>query len=281
MSEALALNEFDRSRLVALVRHHTGLIVDPAKLGLLVAKAWPRLQAEGLQEVGQLPTILGEGPASARLWLAFIPALTVNETYFRREAAQLDAFATEVLPDLRHRAALERRPIRLLSAGCATGEEAYTLAALIQEAGVGGEVLGVDLDPEALAIAEAGHYGVNALRGLGDAWRERLLDPVEAKRWVVKGALRQAVRFRQLNLMQVEEQLAGERFDAIFCRNVLIYFDRDTQLKVVQQLRSLLRPEACLFLGHSEIFFDQDLGLEPVVAEAACWFRKSQGAHHA
>lgn len=275
MNEAPLLNDADRALLAAQVRRHTGLLVDATKLGLAVAKAWPKLKAEGLREASHLAQALAEGPAASRLWLALIPAITINETYFRREARQLDAFASEVLPQLRQRAWAEGRRVRVLSAGCATGEEAYSLADLLVAAG-GGEVLGVDLDQEALAVAEGGLYGPNALRGLGEAWRDRLLEPVEAGRWRVKPALRQSVRFRHTNLLEAAEALALERFDAIFCRNVLIYFDRETQLQVLRQLGALLVPGGCLFLGHSEILFEQELGLEPVIAEAGCWFRKGQ-----
>jgi chemotaxis protein methyltransferase CheR len=277
VNEGVDWSEADRAHMSGLVQEHLGLVVDGAKLAMALARAWPKLHAAGVPTPGELPRALARGSAGDPLWSALIPALTINETYFRREANQLEGFAKEVLPGLRQRAWAEKRPLRLLSAACATGEEAYSLAEILGGPGtLGDEVLGIDLDPEALAIAEAGQYGPNSLRGLSEAWRDRILAPVGPQRWGVRPALHGMVRFAQVNLLQVGERLQWQRFDAIFCRNVLIYFDKATQLEVVRQLRGLLHPDSCLFLGHSEIFFDQELGMEPVIAESACWFRKDK-----
>lgn len=277
VNEGVDWSEAERAQMAASVQRHLGLIVDGAKLALALARAWPRLQAGGVPSPAHLPRILAQGLAGDPIWAALIPAITINETYFRREAKQLEGFAKEVLPGLRQRAWAQRRPLRLLSAACATGEEAYSLAEILGGPGsLGDEVLGLDLDPEALAIAEAGTYGPNSLRGLSEDWRDRLLAPAGPQRWTVRPALRGMVRFAQVNLLEVGDRLLGQRFDAIFCRNVLIYFDKPTQLEVVRQLRGLLHPDSCLFLGHSEIFFDQELGMEPVIAESACWFRRGE-----
>jgi chemotaxis methyl-accepting protein methylase len=140
-----------------------------------------------------------------------------------------------------------------------------------------GRVLGVDIDPEALAIAEAAIYGPNSFRGIDPAWRDARFDPLELGRYRVGALQREPVEFQRANLLHVERDLAGQRFDAIFCRNVLIYFDRPTQLAVLAQLRRLLVPGGFMFLGHSEMFFDVDLGLAVRSTQRATMYQLTEG----
>jgi chemotaxis protein methyltransferase CheR len=256
-----ALKPEDVTQLQELIKSHCGLRVDAVKLDHSLYRAWPTLVAMG---VGEVPALVRQLAANApRLWAAFLPFLTINETYFLREPKQLEDFVELAVPELRARAAGRAAPgLRVLSAACSTGEEVYTLAMLMTDAGVRGRVLGVDIDPEALAIAEGASYGPNSFRGVDPAWRAQRFAEVGANRWQVSASYRELASFQRVNLLAAETALAGQRFDAIFCRNVLIYFDRPTQLSVLQQLRRMLVPGGYLFLGHSEMFFDVDLGLE-------------------
>jgi chemotaxis protein methyltransferase WspC len=138
-------------------------------------------------------------------------------------------------------------------------------------------VTGFDIDPQALATAEAGVYGANAFRGVGPAWRDARFTAAGPTTWRVKAGCGEPVSFRQGNLLHVGAALGAERFDAIFCRNVLIYFDRPTQLAVIHQLRGLLVPGGCLFLGHSEMFFNEDLGLEMVATARSTMYQLKDG----
>ena len=101
-----------------------------------------------------------------------------------------------------------------------------------------------------------------------------MLEPAGPDRWRLREPVRERVSFRRLNLLTVGAALRGQRFEAIACRNVLIYFDRETQLAVVRQLRELLAPGGCLLLGHSEMFFNVDLGLVPLHTARATLYQR-------
>ena len=270
-SPLVATGEIEK--LQALIKRYAGLRVDARKLEYSLQRAWPTLSAMGVQDV---PALVRELSFFAgRTWAAFLPFLTINETYFLRESKQLEFFLAHGLADLQARAARRGSlALNVLSAACSTGEEPYTLAVLLADAGVRSRVLGVDIDPEALRKAEAALYPPNAFRGVDPAWRDRHFDPLAPEQWWVKAPYRELVQFRRANLLHAETELAGRQFDAIFCRNVLIYFDRETQLRVIHQLGRLLVPGGCLFLGHSELFFDMDLGLTAVSTPHATMYRR-------
>lgn len=251
----------ETEKLQALIKSYCGIKVEPRKLEFCLQRAWPKLAALGVADLAGLIRELNF--MAGRAWAVLLPFVTINETYFMRENRQLDYFLDEALPGLRERAARRGASmLQVLSAACSTGEEAYTLAMLLGERNVDCRITGVDIDPEALAKAEAAVYGPNAFRGVDPEWRARHFEPLDEKSWWVNRADRERVGFRRVNLLNIEEGLAGRRYDAIFCRNVLIYFERATQQAVIHQLARLLVPGGCLFLGHSELFFDLDLGLK-------------------
>ena len=268
-----ALTEAECDALRELIRSHCGLRVEGYKLEYALAAAWPSLREAGIGDVGGLIRALSSPAAS--LWTGFLPFVTVNETYFMREPRQLDEFMARALPELRARAA-ERGELWLnvLSAPCSTGEEPYSLAMALADAHVPVRIMGADIDAVALARAERGVYGANAFRAVDEAWRDAHFVAQGNGLWSVAPAYRGAVLFKPLNLLAAAATLPGRRFDTIFCRNVLIYFDRATQLEVIRQLRQLLHPGGYLFLGHSEMFFGVDLGLEVVNTEGATMYRR-------
>ncbi|NGM20535.1 methyltransferase domain-containing protein [Roseomonas stagni] len=182
-------------------------------------------------------------------WAALLDAVTVQETRMFRASAQLDQFRQIVLPDLVAGAA--GRPLSFVSAGCATGEEAWTLAILGARAGHPWRVLGIDVCRPALEAAEAARYRL----GPPDALREMraedrgLLDIADG--WFEPvAALRPGVRFRRANLLQCG--LPEASADAILCRNVLIYMTPEGRLSVLRQLAAALRPGGALLLGPTD-----------------------------
>jgi chemotaxis protein methyltransferase CheR len=177
--------------------------------------------------------------------------VTVQETRFYRNAAQLDAFRDAILPRLA--TAAGARPLRLLSAGCATGEEAWTLGMLALDVAPGqvAEVLGLDLCRPALATAEAGRY-----HGPPDPLRDL---PLRYHGWMAPvrpgcvqpgPELRRTVRFRRANLLRLEEPAA--RYDAVLCRNVLIYLSPAARAATLARLTAALRPGGALLLGPTD-----------------------------
>ncbi|HEY4223039.1 MAG TPA: CheR family methyltransferase, partial [Myxococcota bacterium] len=180
---------------------------------------------------------------------AVIAEITVGETYFFRHASQLRACA-----DI----AFARPALRILSAGCATGEELYSLAILAREAGVRAELLGVDVNPHSIALARRGRYGPWSLRDTPA--------PVQ-RRWFCDGELdasiRAMVRFECKNLVDDDDALwSPARFDVIFCRNVIMYFDADTQAAVIERCARALAIDGALFLGHAETVRTRNPALE-------------------
>lgn len=182
--------------------------------------------------------------------------LTTNETYFFRESPQLRAFAEELLPELRTTLA-NRKALRIWSAGCSTGEEPYTIAMLLLESGDWWrdwqvEILGSDINQRVLHTARKGVYKKTS---------HRVSTPEMIKKYFVeegKGdyriidAVRELVSFSYVNLLDPFKTSLINNMDIIFCRNVIIYFDREAKKKVVESFHDKLRDGGYLLLGHSE-----------------------------
>jgi chemotaxis protein methyltransferase CheR len=178
-----------------------------------------------------------------------VDALTTNHTAFLREAEHFDFLRTEVLPRLGN-----RNPLEIWCAACATGEEVWTLAFLLNEAAPSRriQITGTDISNRALRFAERAVYPVERCQSVPRQWRDRYFEaagsPPTAYR--VSAAVRAQAAFRRVNLV---EPLSWPRpFPIVFCRNVMIYFDAATQEKVVRQLAASLEPGGYLFVGHAE-----------------------------
>lgn len=203
---------------------------------------------------------LGRGPASE----AVVDAVTVGETFFFRYQAQFDALARVVVPDVMARNQLART-LSLWSAGCSIGAEPYSVSMLLRHnfgallAGWRVDILGTDISTAALTEAQAAEYGAWTIRDLPDDVRRDCFVP-HGDRWRLKARFRQDVRFARHNL--VSQPLPGTGFDVVLCRNVLMYFDPASRLRVVRQLVQALVPGGWLLVGHAEMgppvtdFFD-------------------------
>lgn len=217
-------------------------------------------------------------------WAAVVDAVTVQETRLFRNPAQLELLRLHVLPQLVRAAEARGSALRLLSAGCATGEEAWTLAALGQDAlrdapGLGLDVVGLDLSRPALRAAAMGRFPPGPPAPLRDVpARFRACFPAEDGGHAVAPALRRAVRFARANLLGVEDA-AG--FDAILCRNVCIYLTEAARAAVVRRLAALLRPGGALLLGATDTV-PPDAGLAPWAADMVLIHRRvpSPGPRH-
>jgi chemotaxis protein methyltransferase CheR len=233
-----------------------GLRFGPERREILRARLEPIRAQLDLPSFERLLFHVRYHPARARAVDRMMTDLTNNESYFFRESAQLDLLRDEVLPAARADArSTSRTSIRLLSAGSASGEEAYTLA-IIGRSGLAGsgitpEVTGVDLDRAALDRAREGLYTPHALRGVDDAVRDRYFRP-EGRKWRLDPAVRAAARFEQGNLVDGAWGNGTPRQDIVFCRNVMIYFDDAALRRAVDNLYRVVRPGGWLFLGHAE-----------------------------
>ncbi|HYP26196.1 MAG TPA: protein-glutamate O-methyltransferase CheR [Blastocatellia bacterium] len=207
-----------------------------------------------------------------------LDAVAIHETYFFREGRQLKAFAGHVLPEL----AKLGRPINIWSAGCSTGEEAYTIAMLLAEGGLldRGRVLASDLSRRVIEVGRLGLYGPSSFRTTDDRYKGRYFCESRRGMWSVCDSIRDSVTFEQFNLIELNRQLdlarepAGSGFDVIFCRNVLMYFDDESSRETVRSFHSLLAPGGFLLLGHAESLLPYGTGFKPVQIGHELIYRK-------
>jgi chemotaxis protein methyltransferase CheR len=179
--------------------------------------------------------------------------VTNNETYFFREAYQLEALFGEALG-----LAMQNGVLRILSAGCSSGEEAYTLGIFARtgRAGLLGartEIEAIDIDPTRIALAQVAEYGRTSMRSLQAAEVEHHFTAVGPDRWLLKPVYRSGIHFAWGNLLDASALCRpAEGYDVIFCRNVLIYFSESAFQRALRSFAGLLRPGGLLFLGATE-----------------------------
>ncbi|PRG20523.1 CheR family methyltransferase [Burkholderia multivorans] len=181
---------------------------------------------------------------------ALIELFVVPETWFFRDR---EAFATVARLAVQRVAASPSRVVRVLSAPCSTGEEPYSVAMALLDAGLEPDAFAIDaidLSARAIEHARAGSYGRNAFRGTTTEFRARYFTPV-ADGWLLDERVRACVQFRQANLVEPLSD-TGIRYDFVFCRNVLIYFDREVQDRVIRSLDACMTEDGMLFVGPAE-----------------------------
>ena len=244
-----------------------GITLSSNKKALVCGRLAKRVHARKLSSYADYFQLLKSARDPAEVQTA-IDLLTTNETYFFREPKHFDYLVGTVLPQMRD-AGIDR--LRVWSAACSTGAEPYTLAMLLDafaqdRQGPDYGILATDLDSEVLRTARRGVYPAAMLdpvpAGLRARYAMRANDPKRGEMRIAAN-LRAAIGFAQMNLMD-ERYPVGDPMDIIFCRNVLIYFDKATQEKVVRRLTECLRPGGLLFLGHSESIAGFDLPLKTV-----------------
>lgn len=181
--------------------------------------------------------------------------LTTNHTYFMREPEHYSFLTSTVLPFIKE--VNKTKSMRIWSAGCSSGEEAYTTAMHISEY-LGAEkkdwdtrILATDISLKILSSAQEGVYAASGMQDLPDAWKTKYFDKCEDDKYKVKKALRDEVIFRTFNLME-DIPFKKAPFDLIFCRNVMIYFEMETKIELVKRFYDVLRPGGYLFIGHAE-----------------------------
>lgn len=185
-----------------------------------------------------------------------IDLLTTNETYFFREKSQLKAFSDEILPEIREtKRGIISPELKVWSAGCSTGEEAYTIAMLIMETslflGWDIDILATDISPRVLSVGRKGIYSRSSFRSSDPYFVDKYFTK-EDYGHKIKDSIKKYVDFARLNLIDQNRLNLIRNMDVIFCRNVIIYFDMEIKKKVIESLYNCLRPDGYLLLGHSE-----------------------------
>ncbi|WP_242394890.1 CheR family methyltransferase [Anaeromyxobacter oryzisoli] len=274
-----AMSEEEFRLLRELFHAHCGLWFRDDNRYLLERRLGPRVQALGLRDFSDYHRHLRFDPGREAELDEATDVITTNETYFFREPYQLRAFSSEILPALARRNAGERR-LRILSAGCSTGEEVYTVAMLVRESrlfeGWDVDVVGCDISRRCVAHARAGAYGEHAFRN-PEVEPLRRWFRLRGGKWAVEEAIRRSVRFQRENLLDPGALATVPRLDAVFCRNVMIYFDLEARRRVLARLHEKLRPGGWLLLGHSESLLNVTAAFELVHLEDDLVYRRPEG----
>ena len=257
----------DFTAIARMLYDDAGIALSESKASLVYSRLAKRLRTLGIESFQDYCRLVAgsEGVSERQNMLA---ALTTNVTRFFREPHHFDHLKTKVLPELVARARARGR-VRIWSAGCSTGEEPYSIAMTLAESadlsGWDARILATDIDTSVVARAEAGVYAADRVQGM---------DPKRVKRWFEDGSgehagrlrvvrpLRERIAFRPLNLLG-PWPLRGP-FDVIFCRNVVIYFDKETQRKLFARYADILAPHGYLYIGHSETLFKISDRFRPV-----------------
>lgn len=266
--------------LTDLIEERFGLTFQGIRREILESKLRPRLRELHLTSVRDYYQYLRFHP-DRESELARLPAMvTNNETYFFRETHQFDLLVSHVIPE--RRPALRGRPFRLLSAGCSSGEEPYSLSIALHNAGLAlagitWEIDACDLNTERVARAQEAVYAESSLRACdADARRKYFL--AEPGGFRLRDKYRAGVRVFHANLMAPNGSLGWSVYDAILCRNMLIYVSDDAFATLIGLFARSLLPGGYLFLGHSESLLDRKTAFAPAMVGGAVVYRKLEAA---
>ena len=273
----LSQDEFVKFR--DLIFEVAGISLNDTKHQLVASRLSKRLRSLGLKSFAEYHAHLTRSGRSGDEMTAFINCITTNKTFFFRENHHFDFLRSVVLPE----AERGGRRLRIWSAACSTGEEPYSIAMTIAEAvhdlsAWDVKILATDIDTEVLAHAGRGEYREEKLEGLSrerlDRWFRAARDQ-KGETFTAKESLKALLTFRRLNFNDADWGIKGA-FDLIFCRNAMIYFNRDTQTRVVKRFHDYLEQSGHLIIGHSENLHWMSELFEPI--QGTIYRRREAGA---
>jgi chemotaxis protein methyltransferase CheR len=272
---AKPMTQAEFTRFSEFIIGQCGIKMPPSKKIMLEARLQKRLRVLGIQSFGEYyQHVRGEGGRSELVHM--LDAVTTNKTDFFREPVHFQYLAQTILPEvLSENEGSKRRdkPFFLWSAGCSTGEEPYTLAMVLSEfahqhPAFQFSLIATDISTKVLDRAREGIYDEDRIKAVSPALKQRyILRSKDRGKSLVRivPELRTAVQFKRMNLME-ESFSFSEQLDVIFCRNVIIYFDRNTQERLISRFCRVLKPDGHLFLGHSESVHGFDLPLRRITS---------------
>jgi chemotaxis protein methyltransferase CheR len=265
----------DLKLLGDLLQERFGLSFDGVRQEILASRLQPRMRELRLDSARAYYEYLRFHPQRDAEFDRLPAVITNNETYFFRETRQFEILIDHLIPA--RPAAVPSRPVRILSAGCSSGEEPYSLAIALQDAGLPPgktwEMDACDLNPDRIARALEAVYDEGSLRACDPEARQRYFT-VHEGRHRLRDRYRAGVRFFQSNLLAPGFAFDRESYDVIFCRNLLIYFSDPAFERLIGLFARSLVPGGHLFLGHSESLFDRETEFEPVVVRGSVIYRK-------
>lgn len=263
--EALRLTDEEFNLISSLVYKKFGIKLGEQKRALIIGRLQKVLHAGGFVNFKDYYNHVVNEPSGTAL-LTLVDKISTNHTFFFRENEHFEYLSANILPNIIKE--MQNRPkqaIRIWCAGCSSGEEPYTLAMVISEFfknnidDVDIAILATDISVSALEKAESGIYPVERMELVPLAYRQRYFESLKDGNWEIKSNLKKMVLFRRLNLIRQDFPFKG-LFQLIFCRNVMIYFDKDTQRDLISRFHRYTEPNGFLFIGHSETL-DRSSGL--------------------
>ncbi|WP_075292468.1 protein-glutamate O-methyltransferase CheR [Pararhizobium arenae] len=259
--ECLASGEYpltrrDLSEIAAMIYADAGIYLNESKASLVYSRLSKHIRNLGLKGFREYCQLVAS-PAGAAERRDMLSHLTTNFTRFFRENHHFEHLKSDVLPNLLAQARNGGR-VRIWSAACSDGQEPYSIALTVlsmmpNAADYDIKILATDIDPKILAIAKAGAYDATALESISPAMRKQWFSEVNAggrQKWQIDDRVKRLITFNELNLM-AQWPFKG-LFDVIFCRNVVIYFDEPTQMKIWSRFAGMLQSQGHLYIGHSE-----------------------------
>ncbi|MBS3957249.1 MAG: protein-glutamate O-methyltransferase CheR [Clostridiales bacterium] len=271
MSAMFEMRPYEFRLMRQLFSEHCGIYPPEEAMPTFARKLAKAMQATQAADFTEYYHLLkyGDGLELERA----VDAIVNNETYFFREIGQIEAIL-----DIVRDAPAKARSVRILSAGCSTGEEPYTIAMLLHEAGLFDverrvEIHGVDISSRALEKARHAKYTSNSFRSAEGRYLDWYFKPVDGVLRIDE-ALRRRVSFSQANLVDTRRMRSLGMFDIVLCRNVMIYFDAASRLRALDGLIGVTREAGHLFVGHSESLFNVTNTLEMVQVGKAIGYRK-------
>ena len=236
-----------------LIHTKTGIYIPDEKIYLLKKRVEKRLAERSIKSVEEYVKLLRYFDRGGEEFAKLINDVAVNETYFFREFPQLQIFAEYCLPEYVERT--KTKFVKILSAGCSSGEEPYTLSIICSEmldSDCTFKIVAVDIDDDALEKAQRAIYDQRSVKDVPKLYLEKYFKQAE-QGYAVSDEVKKYVTFYKMNLLDRDQLLSlGRDFDFIFCRNVLIYFSDDSRRRVVETFFLMMKPGGYIFLGHSE-----------------------------
>ncbi|HET7812820.1 MAG TPA: protein-glutamate O-methyltransferase CheR [Candidatus Baltobacteraceae bacterium] len=256
------------------IRERFGIFYDDTKQFLLQSRLQTRLLKRSVADFGAYYHFLSTHPERQTEWDELASVLSNNETYFFRERSQLDVLATAVVDEYLKSA---QGRLRIWSSACSTGEEPFSLAMTLLETrrllASQIEIKASDISPRALEKSSEGFYRELSFRATPPEFVQKYFRPSSSGGFIISDDIRRMVEFSRVNLLDEAAVARVGPVDAIFCRNVLIYFDKPTQKRVVENFARALRPGGYLFLGHAESIMRLTDLYEPTVLPKAIFYR--------
>jgi len=264
------LTDEEFQRLSEFIYNESGIKMPPIKRIMLQSRLQKRLRDLKVQNFKDYCDYVFSKAGQMSEIIHMLDVVSTNKTDFYREAVHFDFLTTDVLPDF-YKGGSGNKTIKVWSAGCSSGEEPYTISMVLYDFGESHpgfdySILGTDLSTVILQKAVDAVYRLDRVEAIPlDIKKRHFLKSKETVNPTVKLAphIRKKVHFARLNFMENTYDV-GEMFDVVFCRNVLIYFDRPTQERVINKLCSRLKPGGFFFLGHSESVMNMDVPLMQV-----------------